>query len=140
MKWIIAYGVAAIAFGILDALWLRWASPNLYRPALGEVLAARFNAAPAALFYLLYIGGLVWFAVRPALAPADPTELLAGVPLGVLNGALLGGLAYATYDLTNQATLKHWSAQVSLIDIAWGAAASALSSGLALLAVLRFAG
>lgn len=140
MKWIIAYTVAAIAFGMLDALWLRWAAPNLYRPALGEVLAARFNPAPAALFYLVYIAGLVWFAVRPGLAIADPTEILAGVPLTVLNGALLGALAYATYDLTNQATLKQWSAQVTAIDIAWGAAASALSSGLALLAVQRYAG
>lgn len=138
MKWIIAYAVAAVAFGTLDALWLRWAAPNLYRPALGEVLALNFRFAPAIIFYALYIAGLVWFAVRPGLVYADPSEIMAGVPLSVLNGALLGGLCYATYDLTNQATLKQWATHVTVIDIAWGAAASALASGLATMAVLRY--
>ncbi|WP_374531049.1 DUF2177 family protein [Novosphingobium sp.] len=137
MKWIIAFGVAAIVFGLLDGLWLRWAGPNLYRPALGDLLAAKFRFAPAALFYVIYIAGLVWFAVRPGLVYADPSVIMAGVPLAVLNGALLGGLAYATYDLTNQATLKQWATHITLIDIAWGASASALASGLATLAVLR---
>lgn len=138
MKWIIAYGVAAIVFGLLDGLWLRWAGPNLYRPALGDVLAVKFRFAPAAIFYLIYIAGLVWFAVRPGLVLADPSVAMAGVPLAILNGALLGGLAYATYDLTNQATLKQWASHITLIDIAWGASASALASGLATLAAQRF--
>jgi len=140
LKWIIAYAVAAAAFGLLDFLWLRWAAPSLYRPALGEVLAPAFRPLPAIAFYLVYIGGIVWFAVRPALAPADPLALLGGVPLGVLSGALLGALAYATYDLTNQATLKVWNSQITVIDIAWGAAATALASGLASIAALRFGG
>ncbi|MEN9684102.1 MAG: hypothetical protein RIQ99_1866 [Pseudomonadota bacterium] len=139
MKWIIAYCVAAVAFGVVDALWLRWAGPNLYRPALGDLLAPQFRLAPAMAFYALYLGGIVWFAVRPALAAADPTALLAGVPLAVLNGALLGMIAYATYDLTNQATLRHWSGQITLIDIAWGASATALASGIAAIAAQRFA-
>jgi uncharacterized membrane protein len=104
------------------------------------VLAPQFRVAPAALFYLLYLGGMIWFAVRPALAVADPTAVLAGVPLAVLNGALLGAIAYATYDLTNQATLRQWSTQVTLIDIAWGASATALASGIAALAAQRYAG
>lgn len=138
MKWIIAYGVAAIVFGLLDGMWLRWAGPNLYRPALGEVLALKFRFAPAIIFYAIYIAGLVWFAVRPGLVYADPSEIMAGVPLSVLSGALLGGLCYATYDLTNQATLKQWATHVTVIDIAWGASASALASGLATMAVLRY--
>lgn len=129
MQWITAYVAAGVVFGALDALWLRWAGPNLYRPALGELMAASFRPVPAAIFYLLYVAGMVWFAVRPGLA--------LGVPHGVLNGALLGGLCYATYDLTNQATLKTWSVQVTLIDIAWGAAATALASGAAVLAVQK---
>ena len=130
MQWVIAYGVAAISFGLLDALWLRWAGPNFYRPLLGELLAPSFRLIPALVFYAIYIAGIVWFAVRPGLA--------LGAPHAVLNGALLGALAYATYDLTNQATLKTWSLQVTLADIAWGAAATALASGLAALVTIRF--
>jgi uncharacterized membrane protein len=129
MKWIAAYVSAALAFGALDFLWLRWAGPNFYRPALGDLLAAEFRMAPALVFYLIYIAGMVWFAVRPGLA--------GGVPMAVLNGALLGGLAYATYDLTNQATLKIWPVHLTLIDIAWGAAATALASGIAALTVRK---
>lgn len=131
MHWITAYVTAAVAFGVLDSLWLRWAVPNLYRPAIGELLADNFRMVPALAFYALYIAGMVWFAVRPGLA--------LGVPHGVLNGALFGAICYATYDLTNQATLKVWSTQMTLIDIAWGAAATALASGLAVLAVHKLA-
>jgi len=127
MQWIIAYLTAGIAFGILDALWLRWAGPNFYRPALGDLLAEQFRMGPALVFYLLYVAAMVWFAVRPGMA--------LGVPHAVLNGALLGGIAYATYDLTNQATLKVWPTYVTLVDIAWGASATALACGIAAFAV-----
>ncbi|PKB25225.1 putative membrane protein [Novosphingobium kunmingense] len=129
MKWIVAYVAAAVSFGALDAMWLRWAGPNLYRPALGELLAPAFRPAPALVFYALYIAGMVWFAVRPGIDE--------GVPQAVLNGALLGALCYATYDLTNQATMKVWPASITGIDIAWGAAATALASGIAALAVRK---
>ncbi|HVR91771.1 MAG TPA: DUF2177 family protein [Novosphingobium sp.] len=131
MKWITAYAAAGVSFGLLDALWLRWAGPNLYRPALGDLLAPSFRAIPAILFYLLYVAAIVWFAVRPGMA--------LGVPYAVFNGALLGGIAYATYNLTNQATMKTWSTSITLIDIAWGAAATALASGVAAYAVLKLA-
>lgn len=127
MQWIIAYLAAGISFGILDALWLRWAGPNFYRPALGDLLAAQFRMGPALVFYVLYVAAMVWFAVRPGMA--------LGVPHAVLNGALLGGIAYATYDLTNQATLKVWPVHVTLVDIAWGASATALACGIAAFAV-----
>jgi uncharacterized membrane protein len=130
MKWISAYVVAGLSFGLLDFLWLRWAGPNLYRPALGELLAPAFRPLPALVFYFCYVGAIVWFAVRPGL------EL--GAPHAVLNGALFGAIAYATYDLTNQATLKSWPATVTLVDIAWGAAATALASGIAALAMIRW--
>lgn len=127
MQWIIAYLAAGISFGILDALWLRWAGPNFYRPALGDLLAEQFRMGPALVFYLLYVAAMVWFAVRPGMA--------LGEPHAVLNGALLGGIAYATYDLTNQATLKVWPTYVTLVDIAWGASATALACGIAAFAV-----
>ena len=62
MQWITAYVTAAVAFGLLDALWLRWAAPNLYRPLIGELLADSFRMVPALVFYALYIAGMVWFA------------------------------------------------------------------------------
>ena len=130
MKWITAYASAALAFGLLDFLWLRWAGPNLYRPALGEVLAPAFRGAPALVVYALYIAGMVWFAVRPGLA--------GGIPHAVLGGALLGGLCYATYDLTTPPTLTVLSTHITLIDIAWGAAATALASGVAAWVTTRF--
>ncbi len=127
MKWITAYAAAALSFGVLDFLWLRWAGPNLYRPALGDLLAPGFRIAPALIFYALFVAAMVWFAVRPGLEQ--------GVPFAVLNGALFGGIAYATYALTNQATMKVWPVQITLIDIAWGAAATAFASGIAAWAV-----
>ena len=131
MKWITAYAAAGISFGLLDALWLRWAGPNLYRPALGDLLAPSFRVVPAIVFYLLYVAAMVWFAVRPGM--------FLGVPHAVFNGALFGGIAYATYDLTNQATLKTWSTSVTIIDIAWGAAATALASGVGAWTVIKLA-
>lgn len=130
MKWIAAYVAAGISFGFLDFLWLGWAGPNLYRPALGDLLAAEFRLGPALLFYLIYIAGVVWFAVRPGLAH--------GSRQAMLNGALLGAVAYSTYDLTNQATLKFWPVHLTVVDIAWGALATALASGISARALRHF--
>jgi uncharacterized membrane protein len=121
MKWVVAYLAAGLSFGALDALWLGWAGKALYRPALGDLLAASFRPTPAIAFYVLYIAALVWFAVR-----AGQTG---GIGAAALNGALLGAICYATYDLTNQATMKVWPVHVTLIDIAWGALASAVAAG-----------
>lgn len=146
MKWLIAYVAAALAFGLLDFLWLRWAAPNLYRPLLGDLLAENFRIGPALAFYLIYIGAIVWFAVMPGMGIGVPLNVFgavlpgvfAGVANAVLNGALLGLVAYATYDLTNQATLRHWPVQLTLIDIAWGMSATALASGISALALKQF--
>ncbi len=131
MKWIIAYVSAFLSFGLLDFLWLRWAGPNFYRLQIGELLAANFRTVPAVVFYVCYIAGMVWFAVRPGLA--------GNVGQATLNGALLGALAYATYDLTNQATMKMWSTQVTVADIAWGAFATAVAATVAAWVTTRFA-
>lgn len=132
MRWIVAYLAAGAVFGVLDALWLRWAGPNLYRPVIGEIMAAQFRVAPAAAFYLLYLAGMVWFAVRPGIESGQ-------VSTALINGALLGGLCYATFDLTSQAVMKVWSTQISVMDIAWGAFATAIASAAAVWAALRFA-
>lgn len=132
MKWIIAYIAAALAFGALDAVYLRWAADNLYRPVIGSILAEEFRLGAAVAFYLIYIAGMVWFAVKPGIETGS-------VVTALLNGALLGGLCYATFDLTSQAVMKVWSTHLSLIDIAWGAFATAVAASLATWAALRFA-
>ena len=129
MTWIVAFVAAAIAFGVLDALWLGWAGDNFYRPRLGDMLADSFRMAPALIFYVAYIAGIVWFAVRPGLA--------GGVGTAALNGALLGALCYATYDLTNQATLRQWSTTVTIADICWGAFATAVAASVATFAATK---
>lgn len=136
LKWFLAYLATGLFFGALDAVWLRFAGPALYRPALGDLLADKVRIAPAAAFYFIYVGGLTWFAVIPGLLMGQGAANH-GVPLAVMNGALLGFAAYAAYDLTNQATLKRWPVEVTLIDLAWGAAASGLAAGLAVLALGR---
>ncbi|WP_120078481.1 DUF2177 family protein [Aurantiacibacter odishensis] len=133
MKWIIAYIAAALAFGALDAVYLRWAADNLYRPVIGSILADEFRMGAAIAFYLIYIAGTVWFAVKPGIEAGS-------VGTALLNGALLGGLCYATFDLTSQAVMKVWSTHLSLIDIAWGAFATAIAASVATWATLRFAG
>lgn len=130
MKWIIAYISAAIAFGILDSIWLRWAGPNLYRPVIGEIMAENFRVGAAAAFYLIYLAGMVWFAIKPGLASGS-------VMTAVINGALLGALCYATFDLTSQAVFKIWSTHVTVIDIFWGAFATATASAVATWVTLK---
>jgi uncharacterized membrane protein len=130
LNWLIAYLATGLIFGLCDAVWLRFAGPGLYRPMLGDLLAPSFRLIPAVIFYLIYVAGMVWFAVRPGV--------VVGVPFGVLNGAILGLLCYVTYDLTNQATMKIWPWQVTLIDIAWGMAATAFACGGGAFAVRKF--
>jgi len=96
----------------------------LYRPAIGHLLRDGFALAPAAAFYALYIVGVVVFAVLPGQASGRATVAAA-------RGALFGLVAYATYDLTNQATLRDWPWHLTLIDLCWGALASAAAAGVA---------
>jgi uncharacterized membrane protein len=117
----IAYLASAIVFLVLDAAWLTTMADRLYRPALGRLLLDRFELAPAALFYALYVIGIVVFAVAPGLASGRWTT-----SLGL--GALLGLIAYATYDLTNQATLRDWPWRVTLADLGWGTLVTAVAA------------
>jgi uncharacterized membrane protein len=132
LKWIIAYGVAAAVFLTLDMVWLRWAANNLYKPVIGEIMAERFNMGAAVAFYLIYIAGITWFAIRPGLEGG-------GVQAAMLNGILLGALCYATYDLTSQAVLKVWATHISVLDILWGAFVTGAASAASTWAALRFA-
>jgi len=127
----IAYVSTAVVFLALDAVWLGAMADRLYRPAIGHLMADRFSLAPAVLFYLLYVAGVVVFAVMPALASGRWTTAL-----GL--GAMLGLLAYATYDLTNQATLKDWAWSVTIADLCWGTFVTAVSAAAAARITMAF--
>jgi uncharacterized membrane protein len=109
----VAYVATLVGFLALDSVWLTVMGNALYRPVMGDMMLDGFRPAPAILFYLIYIGTLVYFVVKPGLAQdVLPT---------LINGALFGLACYATYDLTNQATLKNWSTTLTLADLCWGA-------------------
>jgi len=139
LKILMAYAVTALVFGVLDAIWLRNAAPLLYRPALGELLADKFRWGPAIAFYVIFVAGLTLFAVVPGLLsqPMEVTSAWYGVRTSIIMGMLLGLLCYATYDLTNQATLKVWPVHVTLIDLAWGMVASGFAAGMATFVVSK---
>jgi uncharacterized membrane protein len=125
MRSAVAYGVALVTMVALDFLWLGLIARSLYRDALGPLMADPANLWAAGAFYLLYPVGLVVFVVRPD----------AGAGAVAARGALFGLLAYATYDLTNLATLKGFPASIAVIDMLWGAVISAAASSVARRAV-----
>ena len=116
----VAYFATLVAFLALDSVWLALMANVLYRPAMGDMVLDNFRPAPAIVFYLIYAALLVYFVVKPGLTQ-DFTPTL-------INAALFGVACYATYDLTNQATLKNWSTTLTLADLAWGAIVSALGA------------
>ena len=111
-RMITAYLLTGVSFALIDSIWLRTMYTRLYQPELGEILGG-LRLGPAIAFYLIYIAGMVWFAVGPALANGRWQTAL-------VQGAVLGLLCYATYDLTNFAALKVWSLKVTVLDIIWG--------------------
>jgi uncharacterized membrane protein len=131
MAYLAAYIACILVMGALDFLWLTNTSTPLYHRDLGPLLADKPDMTTAVVFYLLYIVGILIFAVRPALSSADWKT-------AALYGALFGFFAYATYDLTNQATMKVWSFRVTLLDIAWGTLLTGVTASAGTLAALRF--
>jgi len=113
IKYVFAYLGAGITFAVIDAVWLTTMTNRFYKPVLGPILAEKPDMKAAVLFYLISIAGTVFLAIAPALKEGSWTK-------AAIHGAVLGFVAYATYDLTNQATLKIWPVHVTLIDLAWG--------------------
>ncbi len=120
-KYVAAYTGSAIVMVALDLLWLSVIAKPMYQQAIGHLMAAKPNAGIAVLFYLLYALGVVIFAVAPQQNSSNWTTTLA-------MGALFGFFAYATYELTNLATLRDWPVQMSLIDMGWGTLVTAASA------------
>ncbi len=116
-----AYLCALLVFTAVDVVWLSVMAARFYRPTLGDILLADVNLKAAVVFYILYPIGLVIFAIAPALKTGELKDAL-------MMGALFGFFAYATYDLTNQATVRNWSVALTLVDVAWGAFVSGLAA------------
>jgi uncharacterized membrane protein len=122
MRYLSMYVATLIPFLIADLLWLGVVARNFYRTQLGALMADPIDLKVAMAFYLLFPVGVVIFAVAPALAAGSAGHAL-------LLGALFGFFCYATYDLTNLATLKGWPLKMSLVDMTWG---TVLTAGTAL--------
>ena len=131
-KYLRAYLATAVVMLVLDMLWLGVVARPLYQEGLGHLMAERPNWVAAVAFYVLYTLGLMWFAILPNAA--DPGWLKTAA-----TAAAFGLVAYATYDLSNLATLKDWPIGLSLIDMAWGASISAASATAGRFAWDRFA-
>lgn len=110
----ITYIISLLTLAVIDAVWL-FSMGSKYKTWLGHLFADSVNFIPAVIFYLIYTFGIMFFVVSPALKQG--TSLLNIF----LYGALFGLVAYATYDLTNHATLRDWPLHVTLLDMAWGA-------------------
>ncbi len=108
------YGIAFVIFLVIDMIWLGLIAKNLYQLHIGTLLRPDVQWIPAIVFYLLFVVGLVVFVIEPSLTAKSWVQAL-------WKGALFGLIAYATYDLTNLATLKGWSLPVTAIDLCWGA-------------------
>ena len=107
------YFIALPIFVAVDMVWLGLAAKNFYAKHIGFLMKANVNWAAAILFYLLFIAGLVAFVVTPAVEKGSWARAL-------LFGALFGLITYATYDLTNLATLRDWPLLVTVVDLIWG--------------------
>jgi len=125
------YAAGLISFLALDAIWLGTTVPRLYKPAMGDLVADPFQPLPAVVFYLIYAAGLGYFAIQPALESGKWSTAL-------ISGAMLGFVAYATYDLTNQATIRSWPMVITIIDLAWGTIASGLAATISYLVLSRW--
>lgn len=123
MMYAIAYVLTFVIFAAFDIAWLTTMGAKLYKQTLGSILTDEIRTLPAIAFYLMYPAGLVIFAIAPALKGGSPW-------IAVIYGALFGLFAYGTYELTNYATLRNWTAQITLIDMAYGLVVSGVVAGL----------
>jgi len=133
MQYLAAYLATAAIFLLVDFVWLGYVAKNFYASRLGPLLLDKPNLTVAAVFYAIYVIGVVIFAVAPALQSGSWKTAL-------IYGALFGLFTYGTYDMTNLATLKNWSVTVTVVDIIWGTVLTGASALLGYLIVTRLVG
>ncbi|WP_421694574.1 DUF2177 family protein [Aestuariivirga sp.] len=125
-QWIILWIAAAVLFLVIDMIWLLWLGRSFYVSEIGDLLRQPPNFGAAGAFYALYVTGLMIMVIWPAVHAQSVTQ-------GLLYGALLGLIAYGTYDLTNLSVMKGFTTKIALIDLAWG---TVLTGSVAALTVL----
>ena len=130
MRYLKLYLVSLAAFFAIDMVWLGLVARSFYQQQLGFLMAPNPNWFVAVLFYLLFVGGLLFFVVIPGL---NANSLKASL----LKAALFGLITYATYDLTNLATLKDWPVLLSIVDMLWGTILSVSVSWISFIAGKR---
>lgn len=118
---IISYILTFLVFLAVDMVWLGLIAKNIYQKYLGSFLSENVNWTSAFIFYIIYVIGIFIFVINPAVKNDSVIN-------AILLGAIFGFIAYATYDLTNLATLKGWPLQIVFIDIVWGAVLTAVVS------------
>ncbi len=121
MKALLTYLATLAVFVAIDIVWLGVVAKDYYRSSIGHLMGDGFNIPAAVAFYLIYVVGVMMFAVLPAAQSGEWTR-------AALLGAAFGFFAYATYDLTNLATLKNWPLGLVLADMAWGSFVTALAA------------
>lgn len=126
------YGVTLLAFLVIDFAWLGVVARGFYRDRLGPLMRPSVAWGPAVLFYLLFVGGLLFFAVGPVLGRGS-------LGVAMLRGGFFGLVAYATYDLTNLATIDGFPTAVAVVDMLWGFVLAAIVAGVAYLVAPRLA-
>ena len=125
------YLITVVVFFLVDIVWLGFISKNLYKEYLGHLMAPKVNWTAAIIFYLLFIVGLVFFAINPAIEKESLKHAF-------LLGGFFGLITYSTYDLTNLATLKDWPINITIIDIIWGTILNSATAGLTFLVANGF--
>lgn len=128
MDYIKMYVIAFVIFLAIDAIWLGLVAPKFYKSQIGHLMAESPNLIAALVFYLVFIVGVVYFVVNPAIEAQSISK-------AIVAGLLFGFMTYATYDLTNLATLKDWPITVTIVDLVWG---SFLSTAMGVLTYLIY--
>lgn len=123
MNLIKTYAVAFGVFLVIDMIWLGFIARNLYKEYLGYIMAQNVNWIAAILFYLIFIAGILFFVLNPALEKGS-------LKYAIMAGAFLGLITYSTYDLTNLATVRDWPIIITVIDMIWGTFLAASTSAI----------
>jgi len=127
----IAYISLLVVMGVLDGAWISFALNRLYKPGIGHLMADQPVAWAAVAFYLIYTAGVTYLITLPALADG-------GVAAAAIRGAVLGFIAYGTYDLTSLAIMRGWPVNVTVADMIWGALLTGISASISLLITQKF--
>ncbi|TVP89771.1 DUF2177 family protein [Alkalibacterium sp.] len=123
MDFLITYVITLVVFFVIDIVWLGLVAKDFYQKQIGFLMKEKTNWAAALIFYFIFILGLVFFVINPALEAESILEAL-------LRGMFFGFIAYATYDLTNLATLAKWPLKVTIVDLIWGTTLGGLVSAI----------